>query len=102
MYPSDYMYAGDLSKCSKDGYNWDTDQTNCRDTSWLRNTSAPQWTLTPNSSSSNSVFRVNYSGFVYYNRNVADSYASRPVLYLASTVEITGGEGTSGNPFTLN
>ena len=103
MYPSDYMYAGDLSKCSKDGYNWDTDKTNCRDTSWLRNTSTNQWTLTPLSSLSNTVFYVNTAGYLNSNlNNVANSNASRPVLYLASTVEITGGEGTSENPFTLN
>ena len=103
MYPSDYMYAGDLSKCSKDGYNWDTDKTNCRDTSWLRNTSTAQWTLSPVSSYSNTVFRVDNSGDLYgYDNVVTNSYGSRPVLYLASTVEITGGEGTSENPFTLS
>ena len=101
MYPSDYMYAGDLSKCSKDGYNWDTDQTNCRNTSWLRNTSTTQWTLTPYSSYSSNVFSVYNSGYVNDLNYVTDSYASRPVLYLASTVEITGGEGTSENPYTL-
>ena len=100
MYPSDYMYAGDLSKCSKDGYNWDTDQTNCRDTSWLRNTSTIQWTLTPRSSHSYDVFRVYDSGYVYVN-GVTNSNASRPVLYLNSDVTITGGDGSSGNPFTL-
>lgn len=100
MYPSDYMYAGDLSKCSKDGYNWDTDQTNCRDTSWLRNASNTQWTVTPRSSSSSSVFSVTISGFVSTN-SVTVSYASRPVLYLSSTVEITGGTGTSEDPYTL-
>ena len=102
MYPSDYMYAGDLSKCSKDGNNWDTDKTNCRDMSWLRNTSTPQWTLTPGSSNSSGVFGVDFSGYVVSNLSVTNSLASRPVLYLASTVEITGGDGTSGNPFTLN
>ena len=101
MYPSDYMYAGDLSKCSKDGFNWDTDQTNCRDTSWLRNTSTTQWTLTPNSSISFYVFYVSNSGFVNFDNYVADSYASRPILYLNSDVTITGGDGSSGNPFTL-
>ena len=101
MYPSDYMYAGDLSKCSKDGNNWDSDKTNCRDMSWLRNTSATQWTLTPFSSLSNYVFFVNISGCVL-GRDVTNSRASRPVLYLASTVEITGGDGTFGNSFTLN
>ncbi len=100
MYPSDYMYAGDLSKCSKDGYNWDTDQTNCRDTSWLRNTSTVQWTLTPLSSDSDYVFGVRSSGYVSYSY-VANSYASRPILYLNSDVTITGGSGTYGNPYTL-
>ena len=104
MYPSDYMYAGDLSKCSKDGYNWDTDKTNCRDTSWLRNTSTDQWTLTPNSSISDDVFNVYTAGFLNDNSylRVTDSCASRPVLYLASTVEITGGDGSSSNPYTLS
>ena len=103
MYPSDYMYAGDLSKCSKGGYNWNTDQTNCRDTSWLRNTSSAQWTITPFSSYSHSVFLVNDSGSVYRNYNrVAKSDASRPVLFLTSTVQITGGEGTQSNPYTIS
>ena len=103
MYPSDYMYAGDLSKCSKDGYNWDTDQTNCRDTSWLRNASSIQWTITPNSSYSYFVFYVSNSGFVAnsYGNFVTNSNASRPVLFLTSTVQITGGEGTQSNPYTL-
>ena len=101
MYPSDYMYAGDLSKCSKDGYYWNTDQTNCRDTSWLRNTSNYQWTLSPDSSDSSGVFLVGDSGLV--GRYIVPlSSASRPVLYLSSTVEITGGDGTSENPFTLS
>ena len=100
MYPSDYMYAGDLSKCSKDGYNWDTDQTNCRDTSWLRNTSTIQWTLAPLSSISYYVFGMYNSGYVRSNL-VSNSYASRPILYLNSDVTITGGSGTYGNPYTL-
>ena len=100
MYPSDYMYAGDLSKCSKDGFNWNTDQTNCRDTSWLRNTSSTQLTITPFSSISNLVFIVYYSGHVD-NHYVTYSIASRPVLFLTSTVQITGGEGTQSNPYIL-
>ncbi len=102
MYASDYMYAGDLSKCSLDGYNWDSDQTNCRDTSWLRNTSTSQWTLTPSSRYSPwCVFYVYDSGDVDSYNYVSNSYASRPVLYLNSDVTITGGDGSSGNPFTL-
>ena len=104
MYPSDYMYAGDLSKCSKNGLNWGTDQTNCRDTSWLRNINTTQWTITQISGYPNHSFSVNSAGYVNFNFviNVKNSYASRPVLYLNSSVTITGGDGTSGNPFTLN
>ena len=101
MYPSDYMYAGDLSKCSLDGYNWNDDQINCRDTSWLRNTSAMQWTITPNASNSDYVFIVYNAGYVDRN-NVVNTRASRPVLFLKSNVQITGGDGSQNNPFTLS
>ena len=101
MYPSDYMYAGDLSKCSLSGWNWQDDQTNCRDTSWLRNTSTTQWTITPLASNSFIVFSVNNTGSVgnYY---VSSASASRPVLFLKSNVQITGGDGSQNNPFTLS
>ena len=101
MYPSDYMYAGDLSRCNSDGYNWDGDTTNCRDTSWLRNTSSYQWTLIPNASLSRSVFVVGNTGYVNNNDGVLYSYASRPVLFLKSDVQITEGDGSQSNPFTL-
>ena len=101
MYPSDYMYAGDLSKCSLDGYNWDGDTTNCRDTSWLRNTSTHQLVLSPAASTSNGVFSV-YNAGVVYGSYVSDANASRPVLFLKSDVQITGGDGSQNNPFTLS
>lgn len=31
----------------------------------------------------------------------ADTYGARPVLYLKSDIEITGGDGTKGNPFVI-
>ena len=101
MYPSDYMYAGDLSKCSSDGYNWDGDKTNCRDTSWLRNTSTTQWTLSPYASISSHAFLVSNAGYVS-NINVHYTKASRPVLFLKSNVQIIGGDGSQNNPFTLS
>ena len=100
MYPSDYMYAGDLSKCSLDGRSWDDDTTNCRDTSWLRNTSAVQWTLTPSASNSSSVFFVDSKGYVK-GHYVYSTDAFRPVLFLKSNVQIMGGDGSQSNPFTL-
>ena len=100
MYPSDYLYASNLATCSSDGIFWDT--AGCADTSWLRNTSTAQWTLTPTASDSLLVFRVNSAGYVGNNSYVNDAYASRPVLFLKSDVQITGGDGSQSNPFTLS
>ena len=102
MYPSDYMYAGDLSKCSSDGYSWDGDTTNCRDTSWLKNTSTAQWTITPSASNSSIVFNVRNAGYVNDGNDVSGANDSRPVLFLKSDVQITGGDGSQNNPFTLS
>ena len=102
MYPSDYMYAGDLSKCSEVGSDWDADVNNCRNKSWLRNTSYIQWALSPNSFGLSYTFGVNNSGYISNDNGGVRSYnAVRPVLFLNSTVQITGGDGTQNNPFTL-
>ena len=107
MYPSDYGYATSggtttnrASCLAKEMYNWDS-YSDCKNNDYLYNSSSSQWTLAPGSRDSDSVFRVNRSGSVN-SSNVTNSFASRPVLYLKSTVQITGGDGTSGNPFTLN
>ena len=94
MYPSDYGYAADLTKCSKDIYNYDTDTTNCTGTDWLFN-SKTQWLLTSNSSSANSAWNVNSSGFVFSGNRVNNSGGVRPVLYLSSELGIETGDGTT-------
>ena len=110
MYPSDYGYATSggtttnrASCLAKELYSWyDSNYIDCKNNDYLYNSSLYQWTITPYSSHSNYVFNVNAAGNVYYlNANISYSSAS-PVLYLKSTVEITGGDGTSGNPYTLS
>ena len=101
MYPSDYMYAGDLSKCGLDGLKWETDLTNCRDTSWLRNINTFQWTLTPSSASQDLVFGVNFTGSGLGHK-VSISLATRPVLYLKSNVQIIGGDGSQSSPYQIS
>ena len=108
MYPSDYGYATSggtttnrQSCLAKELYNWNnSNYSDCKNNDYLFDSSIYQWTLTPYSSNSNYVFSVRDSGCV---RNYVVSYsiASRPVLYLKSTVEITGGNGTFENPFTF-
>ena len=112
MYPSDYGYATgggtttNRESClAKELYNWDdSSYSDCKNNDYLYNSSLIQWTLTPLSSSADGIFRVLRSGHVASSsKSVLLSHDSVfPVLYLASTVQITGGEGTSGNPFTLS
>ena len=109
MYPSDYGYATsggtttNRESClAKEMYNWDSSSySDCKNNDYLYNSSSYQWTITPDSGNFYHVFNVNNSGFLG-DYDVRNSIFASPVLYLNSTVEITGGEGTSENPFTLN
>ena len=70
----------------------------CGDTeqNWL-NFEEPMWTLTP-ANSSNRVMNIGTNGYIssYY---VNSDYYLFPVVYLKSSVKITGGTGTSGDPY---
>ncbi len=101
MYASDYGY-GASKKCtsnldSYDGY------TNCITTNNWLDKSQHTWLLPHRSGFSDNAFHVYSSGSVQYNDNVSDNeFAVLPVLYLSSNVKISGGEGTSSNPYTLS
>ena len=109
MYPSDYGYATSggtttnrASCLAKELFRWDTSSySDCKNNDYLYNSSLYQRTITPYSSSSYYVFSVFTSGSVLYNGALSSRDSASPVLYLLSTVEITGGEGTSENPYTL-
>ena len=59
------------------------------------------WTMSPLSAgSSNNVWAVRSSGTLYYT-NASYSNGVRPVVTLSSNIQITGGAGTSSNPYTL-
>ncbi len=105
MYSSDYGYAtGGSSNKSRSEciseylYSWNND---CTDNNWLyKNTF--QWTLTPFATPSHTcrVYCVNCRN----NSDTDDAYMSHsitPVVYLSSDVRISGGTGSSGDPFTL-
>ena len=107
MYPSDYGYASsggsttNRESClATELYNWDSSSfSDCKNNDWLFN-GANQWTLMPHSSTSYYVFYVYNAGFVnFYNANT--SYGVRPSVYLTSNVIISGGDGTSDSPYTL-
>ena len=99
MYPSDYVYAVDLSLCTRDGYSYDY-YSICYSNDWLLLTSNHQWTIMPASDYAYYAFYAasfgNVNSFYVYL-----PYAARPVLYLKSDITIVGGEGTSSNPYQL-
>ena len=107
MYPSDYGYAtsGGAStnreKClEKELYGWSSSSfSDCKNNDWIFN-GAYQWTLTPYSRDSRFVFSVNWTGNVY-DRDARNSGGIRPSVYLTSNVNISGGDGTMNNPYTL-
>lgn len=107
MYPSDYGYATSggsiISKATcltTELNNWNL-YSDCYYNNWLFDTDYSQWTLTLNSSSSRYVFGILNDGSIgYFNAN--GSRGVRPSLYLTSSVSITGGTGTSSDPYTLS
>lgn len=110
MYPSNYGYATSggtttnrVSCLAKEMYNWNSSSySDCKNNNYLYNSSSGQWTITPSSGNSSGVFLVGTDVFVHLYSAASSSLLSvSPALYLASTVQITGGEGTSENPYTL-
>lgn len=101
MYPSDYGYATDFTKC-KDAsgndlnigsYNSDVNDYQCRKNNYLYK-GAWEWLLTPNSGGPDSVWYVGSSGQVSSYSYAYDSGVVRPVVFLSTTQEIESGEGT--------
>ena len=103
MYPSDYGYATDFTKCSQNLYNYDssTDSYACRSNDWLYN-GAFQWLLTPDSSVANHGRAVGSSGFVNNGDCVYDAGGVRPVLNLNSVLVIESGSGTKSDPYRIS
>ena len=93
-YPSDFGYAIDFKNCSNqlDKYG------NCSERSWLH--SDLLWTISPSSTSGNSVMRFTSSGLdsIYAGYNYGGAY---PVLTLKQGIERASGTGTEDDPFKI-
>ena len=98
MYASDYGYAVS-DECTKTLVNYDN--ATCKNNNWLYNIKVNEWILPPFASAIRDAFYVLSDGRADYG-NVSDyQRAVRPVLYLKSNFKITGGDGTSSNPYIL-
>ena len=98
MYLSDYGYAAS-DECTQKLEKYDN--TTCKTNNWLFKGNT-EWTLPQNAFDISRAVCVETAGsvsggsIVYYHQN-----GVRPVLYLISSVQITGGSGTSSDPYTL-
>ena len=106
MYPSDYGYATSggsrikrASCMASKLYNWDSD-SDCENNDWLLDRTRIQWTISPRADRSSDVFIVHLTGFVS-SYDADETEVFRPVVHLKSTIKITGGTGSSTDPFIL-
>ena len=73
--------------------------TTCKNTTWMYNQNLNWWTLTAQTNSGG-IYVIYYDGKLspYY---PTLSYSVRPSVYLSSEIQITGGDGSQSNPYTL-
>ena len=96
MYASDYGYAAS-DECTQNLYNYNN--ATCKNNNWLLKRKE-EWLLPQNAGTSNYAFIVRSDGEVN-SIYVKNTDVVRPVLYLTSSVEITGGKGTSTDPYLI-
>ena len=94
MYPSDYGYSIDISKCQTILSNYS--ETDCLTTNWMYDKVRNQWFLTPYSKNESLVFYATTTGIINYQSTSNVGYLIRPVLYLKSDVSIMEEKETVG------
>ena len=102
MYVSDYGFAASPSAWTETLANYDGNDANgtlIKTINWMYMGNY-EWTISPYSSNSFSVFTLNNAGYVNNFAAGAD-YGSRPVLYLKASVLYAGGLGTKDSPIAL-
>ena len=104
MYPSDYGYSVTNANCSHTSKNLGSyNSSSCGGKAWLLKYGY-EWTNSPYSGISNSVFNVGANAYLY---NIGAYYGRgvRPVLYLKSNVYVTNKDdtnvGSKTNPYKI-
>ena len=102
MYPSDYGYASDLTKCREKINNYNA--STCSQNNWIYNMGS-LWLLTHDSARSDRSWSINSSGNASVNGNGKGSASNGllvfPSLFLSSNVKIISGNGSINNPYQL-
>ena len=98
MYPSDYGYAAGESCLSTALISYNS---SCKNTDYLFS-GVYEWLQAPGASNGYIATELNVSGHVSHVDGLDFSIAVRPVLYLNTDVQITGGVGSQSNPFQIS
>ena len=99
MYASDYGYSVLSSSCARTTNLGSYNTSACGGSSWLKKETT-EWTITHNSSSSNSSFYLFTAAYLYSN-NANNGFTTRPVLYLKSNVQVYAGDGSISKPYQI-
>lgn len=76
--------------------------TKCSDNDWLwESGSTNEWTSITRQNTTNNVFIINNTGRTAVNSYSYGTYVYRPVVYLQPTIQVTDGDGSLNNPYTL-
>ena len=99
MYPSDYGYAASPDAWTNNLFNYNNSTITASNWMYM---GLWEWPIAPCSSDSsfNNLFRVSNNGALTTS-NASNGYSARPVFYLDSNVEFSGGSGTSSDPYRL-
>ena len=108
MYPSDYGYAtsgGNTVSREECLAKWlgewnDSNYSDCKNNDWLYDSSNSKWTITPLVDSVDAIIINNSKPG--RGGTVSFTYPVHPVVYLSSSVKITGGSGTESAPYILS
>ena len=103
MYPSDYSYASTNTSCREDMFNKsEVNETGvCASGNWLHNSQATQLTLATGANDNCTIYTIGNGGVDQILPGYSINVSVRPVLYLKSSVIITGGSGTVTSPYTI-
>ena len=103
MYPSDYGYSVLSSSCARTTNLGSYNNEVCTNQSWLFS-QGDEWTITPLSASSNTIFQVSHFGYLSgnkYGNYPRSGVSTRPVLYLNSNVYVIDGNGSQSDPYII-
>ena len=98
MYVSDYGYAAS-DECKQNLYDYNN--ITCKTNNWLHIINVNEWLLSQLASFGFGALCVDSDGRVIGNIARIEQHGVRPVLYLTSSAKITGGSGTSSDPYTF-